>query len=255
MQGSAQARGGSKENARGGQLVTAEQIIKAAVRICDAAGVESLTTRKLAADLGIGTMTLYGYFRSKEEILDGIADHVLGTLVVPPPAEQTPAATVRSVARALFAMMREHHSVVYLLSSRVTISEKALKAAMEDVLAVLRDAGFDGLGAVRAYALVMTYCMGFASYQQPRPWGPDGADDVDELRRRRRHFYMSLPLPDFENLVELNEPLTTMPSDAQFEFGLDCLIDGLLAELTAIGHPPTPAAGSPRAPARGENAR
>jgi AcrR family transcriptional regulator len=207
------------------------------VRICDADGIASLTIRKIAAELGIGTMTLYGYYRSKDEILDAIADHILGTLEVPEPDDETPAAMVRSVAKALFAMMREHPSVVYLLSSRATITGKSLKVAMDDVVGMLRRAGFDGLGAVRAYALAMTYCLGFASYQLPRPWGASDIEEGEELRRQRRAFYMSLPLPDFPNLVELNEPLTTMPSDDQFEFGLECMTLGLLAELERIGHP------------------
>ena len=224
--GSADGRSASK-----GAGITAEDIVLAAVRICDEGGIEFLTIRRLAADLSIGTMTLYSYFRGREEILDGVADYVLGRFEVPPVRTQTPAAAATAVAQAFLAMMREHPSVIYLLSSRTTLSQQSLKAAMEDVIGLLRAAGFDGATAAKAYALLITYCLGFASYQIPRPWGRTDSPDVAELRRQRVHFYSSLPLPAFANLVELSESITTMPSDEQFSFGLGCLIEGLVTQM------------------------
>ena len=216
-------------------VVTTEQIVKAAVRICDERGLEFLTIRRLSEDLDIGAMTLYNYFRSKDEILDGIADHVLGNLQIPPMADPTPAGMARNVADAIFAMMREHPSMVHLLSSRTTMSERSLEVAMDHVIGVLREAGFSDEGSVRAYALIMTYCLGFASYQMPRDWGPDNMEGVEELRRRKRYFYASLPLPECSNLVELSAMVTTMPSDDQFSFGLDCLIGGLTLQPGVVG--------------------
>jgi AcrR family transcriptional regulator len=214
---------------RGANVVTTEQIVAAAVRICDSQGIDYLTVRGLAAELGIGTMTLYSYFRSKDEILDAVADNALGNLVLPAIEGDSPDQVVRKLAEAFLAMMREHPSVVYLLSSRVTTTHRSLRAAMDDVIGALRRAGFTDEGAVRAYALIVTYTLGFATYQKPRPWGDDARPDVKELRRQRSHFHASLPLPQFPNLVELSELASTMASDQQFQFGLDCLIDGLIA--------------------------
>jgi AcrR family transcriptional regulator len=214
---------------RGAKGIDADQIVTAAVRICDSKGIDFLTVRGLAADLGIGTMTLYSYFRSKDEILDAVADNALGNFVVPAIDGKSPAQVVRMLAEAFLAMMREHPSVVYLLSSRVTTTQRSLRAAMEDVIDSLRRAGFTDEGAVRAYALIVTYTLGFANYQKPRPWGDDSRPDVEELRRQRSHFHASLPLPAFANLVELSELASTMASVDQFQYGLDCLIDGLIA--------------------------
>jgi AcrR family transcriptional regulator len=223
------ATGKTTDSTRGVKVVNAERIVQAAVRICDRDGINSLTTRGLAAELKIGTMTLYGYFRSKEEILDGVADYILGKFSLPAVAGAGPAEVVRQIAEAWFEMMRQHPSVVYLLTSRVTTSRQSLKAAMEDVIGALRAVGFTDEGAVRAYALIVTYTLGFTGYQAPRPWGDDRRDDVDELRRQRSHFNASLPRQEFANLVELNELAADMASTEQFRFGLECMIDGLLA--------------------------
>lgn len=223
-------RRGEKPGTRGAKALTAEAIVEAAVRIGDQERIESLTVRRLASDLGVGTMTLYSYFRSKEEIIDGVADYILGRFVIPDVEGVGQDEAMRLIARALLDMMRLHPSVVYLLASRTTTSTMSMKAAMEDVIGCLRRAGFQDEEAVRIYALLMIYTLGFASYQMPRPWGLSG-HDADELRRQRRHFYASLPSQEFPNLVEFNDAVTHMASDQQFEFGLTALIEGVRTML------------------------
>ncbi|MFJ1990827.1 TetR family transcriptional regulator [Streptomyces asiaticus] len=75
-----------------GRALTAERIIEVATRICDEEDIDVLTIRRLAADLGVGAMTLYSYFRGKEEILDGIADYVMGNFRLPTAEETSPEA-------------------------------------------------------------------------------------------------------------------------------------------------------------------
>jgi AcrR family transcriptional regulator len=218
----------SPSRTRSVRVIDRDQIIEAATRIADEEGIDALTIRRLAADVGTGAMTLYSYFRNKEEILDGIADHVLGGFRLPPAEETERAAVVRTLASAFLQMMREHPSIVRLFTTRVTTSPESLRGAMELVVGRLREAGFGGHEAVQLYGLVMHYTLGFASYQAPRQWGKPDHPDVEELQRQRRHFYSALPLADFPNLVALAGDVTTLPSDEQFLFGLECLIDGFL---------------------------
>jgi AcrR family transcriptional regulator len=219
----------SRKGPRNSRGLTPEQIIEAATRICDEESIEALTIRRLASDLGVGAMTLYSYFRNKEEILDGIADHILGHFRLPPAGETSPAVVVRTIAWAFLRMMREHPSIVRLFTTRVTTSVESMRGAFDAVIGRLRAAGFSAEDAVRAYGLIVQYTLGFASYQAPRPWGKSHHPDVEELHRQRKHFYASLPRERFPNMVELSAEVTTLPSDNQFVFGLDCLIDGLLA--------------------------
>jgi AcrR family transcriptional regulator len=216
---------GARGNRRG---LSAAQIVEVATRICDKEGLDALTIRRLAADLDVGNMTLYSYFRSKDDILDGIADHVLGNFTLPPAQETSAEGVLQALALAFLQMMREHPSIVQLLSTRVTVSQKSLKFALEMVVGRLRDAGFPGPSAIEAYGAIMHYTLGFASYQAPRPWGHPDHPDLSELRRQRKHFYASLPISDFPNLVELADLATVLPTMEQFLAGLSCLTDGLL---------------------------
>ncbi|GAB3966133.1 hypothetical protein GCM10029978_030570 [Actinoallomurus acanthiterrae] len=180
-------------------------------------------------------MTLYGYFRNKDEILDAMADRVLGGMHLPDEPDAGPAEALHTVAYAFFPMMREHPSVVRLLTTRITDSRRAVRGAMEAVLQRLVDAGIPGPLAVRCYGFLITYAIGFAGYQVPRPWGRTDGVDGAEARRRRRHFYRGLPTQDFPQVVSLVDELVELPSDDQFESGLTAYIDGMLHMLALAG--------------------
>jgi AcrR family transcriptional regulator len=212
-----------------------EAIVEAALRIFDLENdVDGLTIRRLAAELGVGTMTLYSYFRGKDEILDAMADHVLGRMEMPPPAADEDTATaLRVVGHSFLAMLRSHPSVRRMLATRVTTSLESLRGAMEAVLDRLVNAGIPGPLAVQCYGFLITYAMGFASYQAPRPWGRGDDDDSIEARRRRRHFYLAMPATDFPRVLQLADHLVNLPSDDQFDFGLDAFIEAVLARIRA----------------------
>ncbi|MCF7548025.1 TetR/AcrR family transcriptional regulator [Pseudonocardia sp. WMMC193] len=223
-----------RESGRGrGATLTPDLIIEAALRLSDADGdLDKLTVRRLAAELGVGAMTLYSYFRSRDEILDGMADRVLGRMSLPAGPATDPAQAIREVGHGFLRMMRDHPTVVRLLATRITDSRTALAGAMEGPLQRLVDAGIPGPVAVRCYGFLITYAIGFASYQVPRPWGHSGeGSDADEQRRQRSHVYSALPLDRFPRLVELSDELVALPSDAQFEFGLEAFVASVVRSL------------------------
>ena len=207
-------------------------VLQVAIRIGDEDSLSALTMRRLASELGVGTMTLYSYFRNKDELLDGIADSILGSLALPALSGHDIQSGVRLIGHALRDMMRVHPSVIRLFGSRTTRSERAMRGSYELVLEALIDLGFDETLAVRAYGILLAYALGFSSYELPRPWGrnPNEIEGAGELRRQRRHFYEGLPKADFPAMVSLADVLVTLPSDQQFDWGLDAIIVGILAE-------------------------
>ncbi|WP_216896866.1 TetR/AcrR family transcriptional regulator [Nocardia alni] len=212
--------------------LTSDRIIEAALRIADAeADLDRLTVRRLAAELEVGTMTLYGYFRSRDEILDGMADRAMGRMRLPAEPDAGPAEALRTVAYAFLAMMREHPSAAWLLASRVTGSPTALRGAMEAVLQRLVDAGIPGRIAVRCYGFLITYTIGFVGYQTPRPWGRLADPESIEQRRRRVHHYAGLPADEFPQVVKYADAIADLPSDGQFISGVEAYIVGMLREI------------------------
>jgi AcrR family transcriptional regulator len=206
------------------------QVLEVAIRIGDNESLDVLTMRRLAAELGVGTMTLYSYFRNKNELLDAVADEILGSLVLPAMRGFSLEDGVRLVCHSLRDMMRAHPSVVRLFSSRTTRSERAMRGSYEQVIEALIELGLDADRAVHAYGALLVYALGFSAYELPRPWGRDPSVDesAGELRRQRRLFYEALPKRDFPSMVGLSHVLVTLPSDEQFDWGLDLIIAGLV---------------------------
>lgn len=209
--------------------LTRERIVEAALRICDQeADLEALTMRRLARELQVGAMTLYSYFQGRDDVLDAMADHVLGGIQLPEQAPEGPADALRQVSYALLATMRRNPSAARLLVGRLTDSPGALDGGMEKVLARLIEAGIPKTTAVRAYGFLISYAIGFANYQMPRSWGRQTDPESEERRRQRRHFYAALPVGRFPNVVELADEITQLANDDQFTFGIESLISSVL---------------------------
>ncbi len=63
---------------------TRDDITGTAIRIADREGIDAVSMRRIAADLGAGTMTLYHYIRTKDELLALVVDAIMGEIVIPP---------------------------------------------------------------------------------------------------------------------------------------------------------------------------
>lgn len=225
----------STQTRRGGrsqQGLSSEHILERALALGDADGLDALTMRRLAKEIDVGTMTLYNYFRNKDELLDAMADVVLGRLDLSELDATSRGEAVRSLARAFRTMMKAHPSVIRLFSMRTTRSHGAMAGAYEQPLRVLIAAGFERTDAIRIYGLVLTYVLGFVTYELPRDWAPAPDDpDSSERARSRRAFYEGLPAADFPILVGSSGHLVHLPGDDQFEWGLTAIIAGIDAAL------------------------
>jgi len=222
----------STQGRRPGSKLSRDRVLQVAIRLGDDESLDALTMRRLAGELGVGTMTLYSYFRNKNELLDGVADHILGSLVLPAMKGRNIKEGIRLVGHGLRDMMRAHPSVIRLFGSRTTRSERAMLGSYEHVLQALIDLGLDETLAARAYGVLLVYALGFSSYELPRPWGrsPSEVNGAGELRRQRRLFYEALPKDGFPVAVSLSDVLVTLPSDEQFDWGLEMIIVGLLTQ-------------------------
>jgi len=210
--------------------VSRDLIVETALKISDSsAGLEAVTLRGIANKLGIGTMTLYGHFQSKDEILDAMADRVMSGIDLPKVDNETPTEALLAVGGALRALMAEHPSVSWLLSSRVTRSQASMKSAWENVLQRLVNAGIPQETAVRCYGLLIQFSLGFAAYQAPRPWGVESGDVGAELRRQQQHYFAGLPAGDFPLMVSLSPQLVELPTEEQYNWGLNVLAQAITA--------------------------
>src|SRR3954470_19254668 len=112
-----------------------------ALALADAEGIEAVTIRRLATDLGVTPMALYWHFRTKEDLLAGAADRVLDALEVPERVGDW-TVDIRTALVALVTAMRPHPQVAQLVADRIMIHPTGLDLT-ELALATLRAGGFD----------------------------------------------------------------------------------------------------------------
>ncbi len=212
--------------------ITPDRLADAALRIVDEGGLDSLTVRSLAHEVGVGTMTIYWYVQNKEEILDLVSDRLLANVVLPAPDPDW-RISARATARAVRGAMLSHARALPVMVGRGSFGPNGLRV-IEHAIAVFRTAGFDDMEAADAYFAVSNYVTGFSLMQTANVSVP-GKSDMD----RRAYFamvneyVMSMPPELYPNLHATASRILTASIEERFDFGLECLIAGLDARLKA----------------------
>jgi len=204
--------------------LTRERVVAAAVALADEIGVAPLTVRKLAASLGVGPMALYHHVASKDEILGAMIDAVFAEIELPPDkAEWRAGMALRArSARAVFA---RHPWVAAMMDSR-TEPGPATLAHHEAVLRCLRG-GLSVRMAAHAYALLDAFVCGFALQEAALPFG-----DETESAAVAAAILDGIPDDACPHLAEMAREHVLQPGydiGAEFEFGLELVLDGLAA--------------------------
>ena len=204
-------------------------VVDRALALSDSDGLDAVTIRRLAADLGVSPMALYWHFRSKDELLAGLAERVWAQIDTrADPAAPWPA-QLRGLLESLVAVLREHPSACTLLLAGQKMQSQAALAATETTLAVLRRAGFDPeqAAAIARHGLFtgITLVMSEPGSEYGSP-GPERA----EAQRRNRVTLALLPPERFPRVIESAGPLTTCDDpDQHYRFGIDLFIAGVQA--------------------------
>lgn len=197
-------------------------IIDAAVDLADEVGVEPLTIRRLATRLGVKPMAIYHHVPSKEVILDGMVDRVFSQISLPPEdIDWRSGMRVRAhSARAVFA---QHRWAAAMMDSRRSPGAATL-THHDAVLRCLRS-GLSLSMAAHAYALIDAYLFGFALTEAALP-----VNDDEELAGLATEIMQGFPQNEYPHLAELTSKHVLQPGysfGAEFEFGLDLILDGL----------------------------
>jgi AcrR family transcriptional regulator len=193
---------------------TRDEVIAAALALIDRDGPEGFTMRALAGELGIGVMTLYGYVRSKEDMVAAITDAVFREVHADADGEGTWEARLRAGLQDLHQLGRRHPHLVTLTLSQ-SHAPPGLFRLRERLLGGLRDAGLDQETSVRALGVLLNYVLGFSAAQA-------NAAPIESPERLRE-----LPPDAFPHLVAAADGYAEHLSDESFEYGLNLLLRGL----------------------------
>ncbi len=202
-----------------------ERVLRAAVELAARDGIESLTMRKLADDLGAGAMSLYHYVPNKERLLDEMVDIVFGEIELPSTDDDWKTAKRKRATSTREALGR-HPWAIGLMEGRTNHGPANLRLH-NAVLGCLRAAGFSIEMTVHAYSVQDAYIYGFAL--QERDMSSESADDFAAEAQRQMREYQAV-LAEYPHLVEVVGGYVAKSGydyATEFVFGLDLILDGL----------------------------
>ncbi|MFO0616602.1 MAG: TetR family transcriptional regulator [Polyangiaceae bacterium] len=187
-----------------------ERIAEEALAAIDEVGVDGLTMRGLGARLDVEAMALYHHFPSKGDLLDAVAEHLMGELRMP--RSGAPMDRIREGLRRYRGLAVKHPRAFALVTTRRLSTPRSL-AVLEQILAPFADAGFDAKMSARLFRLG-GYFAGGAGHAEiaSRAAQPDPTPIRLELAE---------PPPELPNVARVAPHLRLSKLDDLFEFGLD----------------------------------
>ncbi|CAL9663468.1 Tetracycline repressor protein class B from transposon Tn10 [Actinosynnema sp. ALI-1.44] len=204
-----------------------ERIVRAAVQLADADGLDAVSLRKVAAELGVGPMRLYGYIATKEELLDLMVDAVHAEIR---PTGDGWREVLRSLAEATRRAAHRHEWLADLIGGRPQLGPDSL-AAGEAVLAAMGD--IDLGTVVPAVAAVNAYVIGAVRREitERRAERASGMDQRQWQASYGPYLRRTLATGRYPALARVVHDGPHLDADETFRAGLDLLLDGIAARI------------------------
>lgn len=205
--------------------VSRAEVVRAAVRVLDEVGLEALTMRRVAAELGVSPPTLHWHVRDKRELLDLMAEAILAE-TLPPEQAAGPAPDqpwwdwLREVSVAQFDALVAHRDAALVVAGNRPTA--AALPQIERAVGVLVGSGFPPGEAMQVLFTLGAYVGGSAVEWQAeaaRTAGVPADGEVALLIRGGTFPHLGVALRD----------LVAHPPRATFEHGLDLIVSGLRA--------------------------
>jgi AcrR family transcriptional regulator len=228
--------------------ISRDAIVDIAIRLLDAEGLDALSMRRIADELGTGPASLYWHVGSKDGLLDLVFDKLIGEVTIPDPEPGRWREQLKDVARAQRAASLRHPYVVRISIGRIPMGPNALRYS-ERVLAILASGGLPPKLAVQGSHLLIATVNGFTLDETGVGDDPTGASAVPEgpdvtIRAYRgedqgmsmvRDYVASLPPLLFPTLVAMADEYGHADPEERFELLIDIFVDGLARRAASGG--------------------
>lgn len=206
-----------------------ERVLQAAVELADHGGLESLSMRKLADELGVAAMSLYYYFPGKEELVTGMVDLVFAEIELPSGEVEWKAA-MRQRALATRDALNRHRWAVGLMESREMPGPESFRVH-DAVLGYLREGGFTVELTIQALSTLDAYIYGFALQEKHLPF--DDAEGASAVAKEQASQFeaqaqeLAEAYPYLAEVVAGHVAEVGYDAGQAFEYGLDLILDAL----------------------------
>jgi TetR/AcrR family transcriptional regulator, tetracycline repressor protein len=207
--------------------LTRSAIREAALTVIDRDGIAAVSMRSVSRLLGVDAKSLYHHVADKDDLLDAVAEHLLGQLEAPEPTGDL-RTDLKALAYEFRRVTTAHPEAASLVLTR-QLSTLAGLAPSDAVLSVLRHAGAEPEQAVRLLRTLVATLIGMLLREVSA--GPTfGSSDADDLAQRR-HNLESSGLPE---IVVCAPYLAHFDRDEEFASGLELAVDFVESRLVQL---------------------
>jgi AcrR family transcriptional regulator len=229
---------------RAGPPLSRSDIVDAAIAIADSAGPGAVSMRKIAQLLRAGTMTLYWHVANKEHLLDLMLDELVGQIPSPERSGDW-RADLQELARNQRSMLLAHRWVMDFIGGRPSLGPNTL-LNLESSLAALDGLGLDMVTSLNILTTVSTYVLGavlrelreLRDQRDQEQWSVDSDQWRALMMQWRRNLEADGRFGHFIKIIdERIDPDAPETRDERFEFGLDCVLEGIAAQIARRAQP------------------
>ena len=193
-----------------------------AIELADRDGIDSISMRKLAQELGVEAMSLYTHVRNKEDLLDGMVDAVIGQIPISADGIGWKA-SLRQMALAARTVVLRHPWAARTIETRSAPGPAALRY-INAVLGIFREGGFSIAQAHHGLHILGSRALGFTQdlFDDSGDLDPETAARLADALGATHPYVVEMALA-----VTHSGALGACDDDAEFEFALDLILDGL----------------------------
>jgi AcrR family transcriptional regulator len=142
---------------RSRKALTQDKLFERALAIIDLEGLEALTMRRLAADVGVKAPSLYNHVSGKDELIDGVLAHMRAEMRLPDPAPEDWRKLIVAIFLAYRRVLADHPHMMPLAGRR-------LDGEGDSGLAFLAEQGFTRDEAVELWQSLAAVVVGFSMF-------------------------------------------------------------------------------------------
>jgi AcrR family transcriptional regulator len=213
-----------------------DEIVEAALRIVDRAGLDATSMRAVAEELGVAPSALYWHVRNKDELLQLVLDRVIGEVQLPPLDSSEWEVQLKNLAREMRRVLTRHGDIARVTLGAIPVGANALRV-IEWLHALLRGAGLPDRVVALVGDLAGLYVGAYAYEESLGLASPTGEDlPPEQVIAMLQSYWEALPADRFPHTLALIDVLFEGGPDERFEFGLDVIVRGL-ASIAADSPP------------------
>ena len=202
-------------------------IVAEALRIVDAEGVDAVSMRRVADHFGTGPASLYAHVSNREELLLLAADEVAAEVPLPEVNPRRWRVQLLQLLTDIRAAMVRHGDIAAMSIGRIPVHPHTLRIA-DRMMGLLAAGGMPPKDAALAADLLPLYVVAVAFEEGVE--AVTGRRNGEDYHQQVAEVWSQLPPADYPAVTALMPHLFTAgDADERFRFGLEVLLDGLVA--------------------------